>query len=78
MLRPGGRLILVPVAWIIGEQLIDRAAAWLFKTTRQAPDLAPEEVAGRLMAPLKQAGFEPTYHKIDMGSSTVLVVLGSK
>jgi len=78
VLRPGGRLIVAPVAWIVGARLIDRAAAWLFKKTRQAPDLEPEEVARRFMAPLEQAGFKPTYHKIDLDTSTLLVMIGSK
>ena len=78
VLRPGGRLIVVAVAWIVGRRPMDRAAAWLFKSTRQTPDLKPEDVARRFMATLEQAGFKPTYHKINLDTSTLLVVLGSK
>ena len=78
VLRPGGQLILLPVAWIVGYRLIDRAAAWLFKTTRQTPDLAPEEVARRFRTPLEQAGFTVTYEKIDLGASSLLIIVGTK
>lgn len=38
LLRPGGRLIVVPVAQISGDGLIDRATAWLFRITGQSAD----------------------------------------
>jgi ubiquinone/menaquinone biosynthesis C-methylase UbiE len=38
LLAPGGRLVILPVAWITGTGALDRAAAWLFRFTGQAPD----------------------------------------
>ena len=78
VLRPGGRLIVVPVAWIVGARFIDRAAAWLFKTTHQSPEPKAQEVARRFMAPLELAGFKPGYRTIDLDGSTLLVMIGSK
>src|SRR5207237_1096722 len=39
VLRPGGKLIVVPAAWIGGKKFTDRAAAWLFRITRQGGEL---------------------------------------
>jgi ubiquinone/menaquinone biosynthesis C-methylase UbiE len=78
VLRPGGRLIVVPAAWIVGRRLIDRAAAWLFKATHQSPEFDPDEVARRFSAPLEQAGFHAAFHQIEVDASVVLVMIGSK
>ncbi len=36
VLRPGGRLVVVPVASITGGSVVDRASAWLFRVTGQS------------------------------------------
>ena len=36
VLKPGGKLVILPVAWITGSSWILRAAAWLFDITNQA------------------------------------------
>lgn len=38
VLVPGGKLIILPIAWITGNGLYDRLAAWLFRVTGQTPD----------------------------------------
>jgi ubiquinone/menaquinone biosynthesis C-methylase UbiE len=78
VLRPGGRLIVAPAAWIMGPRLIDRAAAWLFKMTHQSPVIEPDEVATRFAATLERAGFKASYQKIEVDASIVLVIIGSK
>ena len=37
VLKPGGKLIILPAAWITGENLVDRVLATLFKLTCQSP-----------------------------------------
>ena len=43
-LTNGGRLIVLPVAWITGQGTLDRFLAWLFRFTGQAPSDPFDEV----------------------------------
>lgn len=38
VLKPGGSLLVLPVAWITGESFFHRIAAWLFGITGQSPE----------------------------------------
>ena len=73
LLRPGGSLVLVPVAWITGRGWLDRLAACLFHTTGQAPTWEASH-----LIPFTQAGLTASSQRIDLGSSQVMVILGRK
>jgi ubiquinone/menaquinone biosynthesis C-methylase UbiE len=45
-LLPGGRLVILPFAWITGGRPIERAAAWLFQFTHQSGHFPVTEVEG--------------------------------
>jgi len=77
VLRPGGKLIVVPAAWIGGKSLPDRAATWLFHVTRQGSPLA-EGARERLRAHFTAAGFDARIETIEKASSTVLVIVAEK
>lgn len=77
VLRPGGKLVVVPVAWIGGKTLPDRAAAWLFRVTNQGSPLT-EEARERIKAHFTEAGFEVQIETLEKRSSTVLVILASR
>ncbi len=55
-LTNGGRLIVLPVAWITGQGTLDRFLAWLFRFTGQAPSDPFDEVETRLKEPFLEAG----------------------
>jgi ubiquinone/menaquinone biosynthesis C-methylase UbiE len=78
VLRPGGRLLILPVAWLTGKGLVNRAAAWLFAVTGQAPAHAPEEVVRLFAAPMELAGFRTAFQQVAVNLSTVLVILGTR
>lgn len=73
VLCPGGTLIILPVAWITGSGLLERAAAWLFHITGQAP-----EWDDRVLEPLAATGFEIQVERKELASSEVLIVKALK
>lgn len=77
VLRPGGTLIVVPMAWIFGRKITDRAAAWLFRVTRQGGEIT-KALQERLKIPLQAAGFEVRAETVEKRASTVLVLIAEK
>jgi ubiquinone/menaquinone biosynthesis C-methylase UbiE len=77
VLRPGGKLVVVPMAWIGGKNVQDRAAAWLFRVTRQGSEIS-EAMRERLKIPFVGAGFVARVETVEKRSSTVLVVVAEK
>jgi ubiquinone/menaquinone biosynthesis C-methylase UbiE len=75
--RPGGKLVVVPMAWIGGENVQDRAAAWLFRVTHQGSQIT-EALKDRIKVPFAVAGFAVRVETVEKRSSTVLVVIAEK
>lgn len=73
VLCPGGKLIAMPVAWITGKGVLERAAAWLFHITGQAP-----EWEDHLLEPVIKAGFEIEVERRSSDSSVVLLIKALK
>lgn len=73
ILKPGGSLIVIPVAWITGRGWLDRLSAGLFRVTGQAPVWD-----GRLLIPFIQVGFSTTGQSIDLGNSRVMVIKATR
>jgi ubiquinone/menaquinone biosynthesis C-methylase UbiE len=78
LLTPSGRLVVLPIAWIVGRSLFEKAAAWLFAFTRQVPPSPEEWVNARLAQPLRAAGFQVELHRLDAMESMALVVVATK
>ncbi|MCW5839320.1 MAG: methyltransferase domain-containing protein [Anaerolineales bacterium] len=70
VLPAGGRLVLLPVAWITGGSMLERAAAWLFRITGEAP--AWDE---RWAAAIAAAGFVVREQRVALPGSEVLLLL---
>jgi ubiquinone/menaquinone biosynthesis C-methylase UbiE len=77
-LKNGGRFIVLPVAWIIGNKLMERYAAGLFRVTGQAPTEPVEIVSERLKQTFTEAGFDVKIEQVEVKSSLVLIVLAEK
>ena len=77
VLRPGGKLVVVPVAWIGGKNLSDRAAAWLFHVTQQGSPLT-EAAQERIRTHFTAAGFEAEAESVEKAHSTILVIVAKK
>jgi SAM-dependent methyltransferase len=76
VLRPGGRLVIVPTAWITGKRLLERLAAGLFQATGQTGmlDLLLPGIKQRLEA----GGFEVTHEVVELRGSRVLVIVAEE
>jgi ubiquinone/menaquinone biosynthesis C-methylase UbiE len=73
VLRPSGRLIVVPLARITGRALPDRVAGWLYRITLQSGDL-PQEWLNRF----ERAGFEPQIERVALPRAEVIRVRAAK
>ncbi|GAB4416961.1 MAG: class I SAM-dependent methyltransferase [Anaerolineales bacterium] len=77
-LKNGGRYVVLPVAWVTGKGAIDRAAAWLFKVTGQAPSDLSQKVTERLITPIKKAGFTVQTERVKVKFSQALIIIAFK
>ncbi len=73
VLQPGGQAIIIPLAWITGRGLLDRAAAWLFHITGEAPTWQDQ-----WLDPLRTLGFAVEWQQVELPSSRVLLVQARK
>jgi ubiquinone/menaquinone biosynthesis C-methylase UbiE len=78
VLRDDGQFIVLPAAWIVGRKFTDRAAAWLFQITGEAPKNIREVISSRFIGPLEQAGFKVKVHEQEIRSTIVMIVLATK
>ncbi len=73
VLVPGGRLVIIPAAWITGQDPLSRLAAWLFRVTGQAGAIEAVWAAARNR--LVQFGFVVHHDLVELPGSRVLVVI---
>jgi ubiquinone/menaquinone biosynthesis C-methylase UbiE len=72
VLMPGGRLVILPIAWITGKRPLERLAAWLFRFTGEAPG-KPGELNPELKCLFAHAGFEVRKETVQQESSLLFV-----
>jgi ubiquinone/menaquinone biosynthesis C-methylase UbiE len=73
VLKPGGMLVVLPVAWIIPNNLLDRMAAKLFRFTGQATEWNTS-----LVDPFIVMGFQIKIDQRRLASSEVLIIIATK
>jgi ubiquinone/menaquinone biosynthesis C-methylase UbiE len=76
ILAPEGRLVVVIAAWIVGNNLIDRSLALLFRVTGETPDIHAE--FNRFLQPFFTAGFDAELKWIETPSSKLLLIFARK
>lgn len=76
VLVPGGRLVILPAAWITGTGLPDRLAAGLFELTGQAGALAA--FLPGMESHIRSAGFAVRHELLEFPGSRVLVLTAKK
>jgi ubiquinone/menaquinone biosynthesis C-methylase UbiE len=74
VLKPSGRFVLIPMAWIWGKSPTDRAAKWLFRVTGQSEELM-DSFEGKVKSLLTEAGFRVEIIHTEIRRSTVLIVV---
>ena len=80
-LEDGGRLIILPAAWITGTGLLDRLAAWIFSVSGESPPINDSSLPGSIpfsFDGLVEAGFNVTHELIELNSSKVLIIQAVK
>ena len=77
VLKPEGKLVMLPVAWIIGQKPIERAAAWLFRVTGQSPKVQ-DSLEARLLKPIRTVGFQVQVQRRSFKSSSLIVLIAQK
>jgi len=73
VLRHGGRLIVLPVAFPTSGFL-----KWLYKVTGESPATLDEALRERFKQPFAQAGFSVELKTVELKSSTLLIILADK
>ena len=74
VLKPNGRLVITPTAWIWGKSLPDRGANWLFRITNQGEALT-DTLEARIKSVFGKTGFRVEVMYTDIHQSTVLVII---
>lgn len=70
VLRPNGKLIVLPVAFPQSGFL-----KWLYQITGESPEALSENLKERMCQPFIQAGFETEIKVIDVKSSRLLIII---
>jgi ubiquinone/menaquinone biosynthesis C-methylase UbiE len=73
ILKPGGQVIILPAAWITGQNFKHRLAAGLFNATGQSPAWD-----NQLSEKLSAAGFIVATEFIEKKSSRLVIITGTK
>lgn len=73
VLAPGGQAVILAFAWITGNKVIEKAAAWLFRITGETP-----EWEDRFLEPVRKAGFQVHIDWIELKSSRLVIILAAK
>lgn len=76
VLRPGGRLVVLMIAWITGDSLIERALRLVYRVTAESP---PDDWDATLaLEPYLQAGFEARIQFSEPPGSRLLYIIAEK
>jgi len=76
-LASGGRLVVLPVAFHIGQRALERLMAWLFRVTGQTPH--PIEIIRKhILAFFENSGFEVEVETVEIASSLLVVAVARK
>jgi len=73
VLAPGGKAIVLLLAWITGNSLLERATSWLFHFTGQS-----FHWEDHYLDPVRQAGFRAQTETIPLKNSILLVIVLEK
>ena len=78
LLIPGGRLYLLPIAWITGTGPLNTLARRLFEITGQSPAQDDDSVAVHAIQRLQEAGFSAASEIIQLKTSAILLIEAQK
>lgn len=73
VLRNGGRLIVLPVAWPK-----NRFLTWLYRVTNEAPSEALNVVKSKIEQPFARAGFDVRLETLELKSSVLILIVATR
>jgi len=76
VLQPGGRLVIVPTAWITGRGALEKMMAWLLRLLGETPG-KPGQLPAILRDRFTHAGFGVQSKLVEMRGSQVLIVIAT-
>lgn len=76
LLRPNGNLVVLSIGWIMGNSLIDRSLAQLFKITGQAPD--KNQRFSSFVEPFQKAGFKTKLRFVDRSDGRLMFIIATR
>jgi len=77
VLAPGGKFILLPMAWITGLRPLERFVAWLMRLSGEVPG-EPGHLLPVVRERFAAAGFDVRKETVDLPRSRVLVIVATK
>jgi ubiquinone/menaquinone biosynthesis C-methylase UbiE len=77
VLRPGGRLVLLPATQLIGSRPLERFMAWALAVVGEIPRDAQVAISRSVLPLLEQAGLRPELHEVRTEASTVYMIVAS-
>lgn len=77
VLKPDGRFVIVPMAWIGGKSLADKLASFLFRITGQSGE-SRESAREKAKALFTEQGFRVEMVEVEQRYSVALVVVAEK
>jgi len=69
LLKPGGLLLILPMAWVTGKRPLERLIAWINHTAGQAPAWDK-----KVLEPLNDIGYSTNWEIIEFTTSKVLLL----
>ena len=76
VLVPGGRLVVLPMAWITGSKPLERLAAGLFRVTGET--VALESILPGMESRLTAGGFRVRHETVEFPESKALIIVAEK
>jgi ubiquinone/menaquinone biosynthesis C-methylase UbiE len=76
VLTPGGKLVVLPSAWITGTSFIERMAAWLFEITGQTGAIDRSIISIKSL--FSRSGFIVHHEIVEHKGSKVLVIIATR
>jgi ubiquinone/menaquinone biosynthesis C-methylase UbiE len=81
VLKPGGRLVIVPQAQLTGDSVTTRFIEWLYAITGQRPQVKDARDNGiwqTIANQFRASGFEVAFEHVILETSNVMVVVAEK
>jgi len=78
VLRPGGSLVILPAAQLVGKNPLEMLMAWALAAVGEAPRDLHGVISSLILPRLDQSGLPAELHELHLHSSAVFVIVSTK